>query len=316
MATVNLSAIVTPSNVLTDTNTVTGITNKTFVAPVLGTPASGDLRNCSLAVPPAIGGTTPAAGNFTTLSATGKITSTVGTGEVFLAPGGSTHALYETLANNGGNFRWGAEGVAGGTIFPGTIAYSAVFGSDYTTTHIVAGNAVAGTYNNTGQKLAGSLSLGDSALQNGTGITFPATQNPSSNANTLDDYEEGTWTPGIAFGGGTTGITYSAGNIGAYTKIGRSVLLVANCLLTNKGSSTGAATLTGLPFAASSAATYNPLSVTPTAYTYSVVATVVVMPSDTKLLLQQVSAIGGNTNLANTAFTNDSGVNINGTYFV
>lgn len=41
----------------------------------LGTPTSGDLRNCSLAVAPAIGGTTPNTGAFTTLSATGTISS-------------------------------------------------------------------------------------------------------------------------------------------------------------------------------------------------------------------------------------------------
>ena len=52
MATVNLSAVITPSNVLTDSNTVSGITNKsftspTFVTPTLGTPASGNLANCT-----------------------------------------------------------------------------------------------------------------------------------------------------------------------------------------------------------------------------------------------------------------------------
>jgi hypothetical protein len=52
-----------------------------------------------------------------------------------------------------------------------------------------------------------------------SGITFPATQVASSNANTLDDYEEGTWTPSL---GGTT--TYS-GRSGRYTKVGNMVFL-------------------------------------------------------------------------------------------
>lgn len=52
----------------------------------------------------------------------------------------------------------------------------------------------------------------------GAGITFPATQSASSNANTLDDYEEGTWTP--TQGGGLTVVgTFSSS--GTYTKIGR-----------------------------------------------------------------------------------------------
>jgi hypothetical protein len=81
-------------------------------------------------------------------------------------------------------------------------------------------------------------------------IGFPASQNASADPNTLDDYEEGTWTPGIAFGGASVGVTYGANNGGKYTKIGR--LCVATCLLqlTSKGSSVGAATLTGLPLAA------------------------------------------------------------------
>jgi hypothetical protein len=53
-------------------------------------------------------------------------------------------------------------------------------------------------------------------------IKFPATQVPSADANTLDDYEEGTWTMGIAFGGASVDVTYSA-NTGTYTKIGRQV---------------------------------------------------------------------------------------------
>jgi hypothetical protein len=78
-------------------------------------------------------------------------------------------------------------------------------------------------------------------------IAFPATQNASANANTLDDYEEGTWTPGLSFGGGTTGITYSS-QTGTYTKIGDRVLWACRFILSNKGSSSGAAQLTGLPF--------------------------------------------------------------------
>ena len=53
----------------------------------------------------------------------------------------------------------------------------------------------------------------------GAGITFPATQSASTDANTLDDYEEGTWTPTDASGAGlTVSITYAT-----YTKIGNTV---------------------------------------------------------------------------------------------
>ena len=78
-------------------------------------------------------------------------------------------------------------------------------------------------------------------------IAFPATQSASANANTLDDYEEGTWTPGIAFGGGATGVTYGT-QTGTYVKVGRLVQFQGRITLTSKGSSTGVATITGLPF--------------------------------------------------------------------
>jgi len=39
-----------------------------------------------------------------------------------------------------------------------------------------------------------TIALQGATSTTGIGITFPATQNASSNANTLDDYEEGTWT--------------------------------------------------------------------------------------------------------------------------
>ena len=57
----------------------------------------------------------------------------------------------------------------------------------------------------------------------GAGITFPATQSPSSDANTLDDYEEGTWTPVIE-GSSTAGTGSYTIQQGAYTKIGRMVI--------------------------------------------------------------------------------------------
>ena len=79
-------------------------------------------------------------------------------------------------------------------------------------------------------------------------IKFPATQVASADANTLDDYEEGIWTPTILFGGASVGVTYAAGRAGQYTKIGRQVTVTAYILLTSKGSSTGTARISGLPF--------------------------------------------------------------------
>ena len=59
-------------------------------------------------------------------------------------------------------------------------------------------------------------------------------------------YTETTFTPAITFGGGSTGITY-AKQQGNYTRFGNLVCFQAYIELTAKGSSTGAALLTGLP---------------------------------------------------------------------
>jgi hypothetical protein len=64
------------------------------------------------------------------------------------------------------------------------------------------------------------MGLGASIPSSGMGITFPATQSASSNANTLDDYEEGTWTP--AQGSGLTVVGAFSSN-GTYVKIGNVV---------------------------------------------------------------------------------------------
>jgi len=56
----------------------------------------------------------------------------------------------------------------------------------------------------------------------GAGITFPATQSASSDANTLDDYEEGSFSPTIE-GSTTAGTGTYAVQTGSYTKIGNRV---------------------------------------------------------------------------------------------
>lgn len=82
----------------------------------------------------------------------------------------------------------------------------------------------------------------------GTGIAFPATQNPSSDANTLDDYEEGTWTPTWAGSGSNPTATYGS-QLGRYIKIGRMVwIYCAINVLTFSGGS-GNLQIAGLPFA-------------------------------------------------------------------
>ena len=80
-----------------------------------------------------------------------------------------------------------------------------------------------------------------------TGITFPATQSASSDANTLDDYEEGSFTPTVTFASGS-GATFN-NRSAQYTKIGRIVFVQYNVHFSGLGTSSGILTLGGLPFA-------------------------------------------------------------------
>ena len=102
------------------------------------------------------------------------------------------------------------------------------------------GNRLLSTAN--GQTLA----LDGGAVPNaGTGITFPATQSASSDANTLDDYEEGSWTPVITSSSGSlTAYTSS----GTYTKIGRSVTVTFNAVITTPGTASDKMDISGFPF--------------------------------------------------------------------
>ena len=90
-----------------------------------------------------------------------------------------------------------------------------------------------------------SISVGNATpTTSGAGITFPATQSASSNANTLDDYEEGTWTPTL---GGTS--TYSK-QVGEYVKVGQSVIYAGAMSVSSIGTGSATGAISGLPFTA------------------------------------------------------------------
>jgi hypothetical protein len=91
----------------------------------------------------------------------------------------------------------------------------------------------------------GNLVIGTAAK--GIDFTTSADGSGTVTAELLNDYEEGTWTIGLEFGGASTSMTTNA-NTGKYTKIGRQVTVTGYLALSNKGSATGNALITGLPF--------------------------------------------------------------------
>ena len=92
------------------------------------------------------------------------------------------------------------------------------------------------------------IGLGGAIPSTGIGITFPGTQNQSSNANTLDDYEEGTFTPTIV--ATTTNPTVSYGRQdGRYVKIGMLVYATGSIVVNSISGGSGNLAVAGFPFA-------------------------------------------------------------------
>jgi hypothetical protein len=162
--------------------------------------------------------------------------------------------------------------------------------------------------------LTGNLVIGTS----GKGIDFSATSG-SGTSELLADYEEGTWTPTFAFAGGSTGITGTFE--GSYTKVGRLVTLIAQVTLTNKGSSTGAISITNLPF---NGGNYLPSTsiegsgsvglYTATSSVYGM--TVVLNNGDTLLIYGAISSgAAALTQLDNTNITNTTALRFSIQYF-
>jgi hypothetical protein len=165
-----------------------------------------------------VGATTPSTGAFTTLSATGVTTVQAGTAAL--------PAITTSGDTNTGIFFPAAD----------TIAFT-------------EGGVECARFNSSGNfQTIATIGVGNATPStSGAGITFPATQSASTDANTLDDYEEGTWTPSVT----NMTTTGSPSYAGVYTKIGNLVLV--NFYSTNTVGTTYSPTLNstsvaGLPF--------------------------------------------------------------------
>jgi len=176
------------------------------------------------------------------------------------------------------------------------------------------GNVRRAVLTSGGLAVTGAISATEIISAN-KGITFPATQVASADANTLDDYEEGTWTPSLLFGGGNTGQTGTY--VGKYTKVGNLVTAHATIFLSAKGSSTGAVTVGGLPFVSANLST-NYVAVTLWAGTVSFADMLIAYngPNTTVLTIQQITNAGADSGLSNANFSNASQIMVAVTYTV
>jgi hypothetical protein len=137
----------------------------------------------------------------------------------------------------------------------------------------------------------------------------------TTSANYLDDYEEGTFTPSLQFGGASVGVSYVA-SFGRYVKVGRLVYVNIAIHINNKGTSTGSATVSGLPFTQDASGTNFPnlslRSVTGITFTNCLYATA--NDGATTVTLMDDNGSGTQANLTNADFLNATEFNITGVY--
>ena len=181
------------------------------------------------------------------LSVTGSISARNSTGEILAEDSravavGIGGRLNMRARDDNGNYQncgsiasWLADGTPG-AYAADTVLYTSLGGALAERVRLFAAG---------GASLTGLLDLSNAASGQ---IKFPATQNPSADANTLDDYEEGTWTPTVN-ASGLSGAGYAA-QTGRYVKMGRYVWVwghVALNALTTPGGNY--CRIEGLPFA-------------------------------------------------------------------
>lgn len=145
------------------------------------------------------------------------------------------------------------------------------------------------------------------AFNNGN-YQFPATQVASADPNTLDDYEEGTWTPSL---GGTATYTVQTGR---YTKVGRFVHISAQVTVNSIGSgSTG--TISGLPFTAGGVAAIAVGYWASSATNYTSVAAYI-QAAATTVRVTAIAAAGASVSDTAAFFGNSAAIVIGGNYSV
>ena len=244
---------------------------------------SFDIRNCYFNSSAANATTLSTSGTGTTLINNSKLLS--GTASTISVGSGSVVTITNSEVNSSNT-----NAITGtGTLNEGVIVFSGTSSTINTTTvnslNVAIGNVTTGTWAGTNIAVANGgtgnssqtafslvaggttttgafqaiapVATGQVLASAGTGVLPAFTATPAvtsikiGSGSALSTFVNNTsWTPTLAFGGSSTGITYSFNN-GTYTQIGNLIFVIFQIQLTNKGAQTGNATIGGLPITSS-----------------------------------------------------------------
>lgn len=149
-------------------------------------------------------------------------------------------------------------------------------------------------------------------------VAFPASQSASADANTLDDYEEGTWTPDLS--DGTNSDATQSTEFGNYTKIGRMVNVKFKLIISSLGSVSGELQINGLPFTAENVTNAHASGVVGFATALAITAaeniTLRIVPNTAHIFLETWDVNTGTTGLTEAEYSADGSIEGEITYYV
>lgn len=210
-----------------------------------------------LSAPAAIGSVTPNTGAFTTLSATGQITSTLATGTAPFAVASTTNvANLNASSLNGATFD--APGAIGGTTAAAgtftTLGGTAITGSTSVSTPILTSTsalAVSAASGTSGSAVTLAAGAGSAGVGGAIGLTAGAGTGAAGGAVTI---AAGSGTTGN-FPGGAVSITSGAGGTGGTTGLAGAITIAAGAAGTTAATNGAPVTISAGASAATGAAT-------------------------------------------------------------